>query len=68
MKDMKKAVAEFRTSCIALLAEVAVQPSRLADFPVRPKAKSLHVIRDLRFVISPQFIRCDCPVLRPFSP
>ncbi len=47
MKDMKKAVAEFRTPYIALLAEVTVQPSRLAHFPVWPKAKPLHVLHAL---------------------
>ena len=42
MKDMKKAVAGFRTSTIPMLAEVTVQPFRLAPLPVWPKAKSLH--------------------------
>ena len=43
MKDMKKAVAEFRASYIITLPEVAVQPFRLAHLLVWPKAKSLHV-------------------------
>ena len=44
MKDMKRAVAEFRASYITILAEVTVQPFRLAHILVWPKAKSLHVL------------------------
>ena len=33
MKDMKKAIAEFRASCTTLLAEDTVQPIRLATSP-----------------------------------
>ena len=33
LKDMKKAVAEFRTSYITMLTEVTVQPIRLASSP-----------------------------------
>ena len=44
MKGMKKAVAEFRSSYITMLAEVTVESLRLARLPVWPKAKSLHVL------------------------
>ncbi len=39
MKDMKKAIAEFRASYTTMLAEVTVQPIRLATsaFGRRPK-------------------------------
>ena len=39
MKDMKKAIAEFRASYTTMLAEVTVQPIRLASSPFgrRPK-------------------------------
>ncbi len=54
---MKKAVAEFGASYIALLAEVTVLPSRLAHFPLWPKAKSLHVLHalhgELAFSVEP---------------
>ena len=43
MKKMKKAVAEFRSSFVYMLADVALQPFRLAHLSVWPKAKSLHV-------------------------
>ena len=33
MRDMKKAIAVFRTSSITMLAEVTVQPIRLASSP-----------------------------------
>ena len=41
---MKKAVAESRTSYIAMLAEVTVLPFCLAQLTVWPKVKSLHVL------------------------
>jgi len=52
MKDMKKAVAGFGTSYIPMLAEVTVQPFRLAPLPVWPKAKSLHVLHALHGELS----------------
>ena len=52
MKDMKKAVAEFRTSCMTMLAEVTGQPIRLVHLPVWPKAKSLHVLHALHGELS----------------
>ena len=44
---MKKAVAQFRTSYIAMLAAVTVLPICLAQLPVWPKVKSLHVLHAL---------------------
>ena len=42
MKAMKKAVVDFRISCMSVLTDVAVQPFRHAQLFVWPKAKSLH--------------------------
>ena len=55
MKDMKKAIAEFRASFTMMLTEVHVQPLRLAtsSFGRRPKrfmSFMLFMVNDLLFI------------------
>ena len=55
MKDMKKAIAEFRASYTITLAEINVQPIRLATSPFgrRPKlfmVFKLFMVNDLFFI------------------
>ena len=52
MKDMKKAVAEFRTSYGIMVANVTVGPFRLSHLPLWPKAKSLNFMVNYLFLFA----------------
>ena len=55
-KDMKKAIAEFRASGATILAEVHVQPIRLATFPFGRRPKLFMIFK--LFMVNYLFFIC----------